>query len=145
MIDRIGDLVRRQADVYRLQDGPHHRDGKIGLQEPVAVPVEDADGVAGADTEPAEAGSEPPDALAQATIGETLQVAVYDLLIGRHQERRGPQLLDEQGILISGLCGLHWGAHAACSTALLRSSNSPRRTSSRSAAKSSIEREPTSA
>ena len=90
MIDRVRDLFRRQTDIHRLQDGPHHRNGKVGLQESIAVPVEHADGVAGADAEPGEAGREPPDALAQLAIGEALYVAIYDHLIGRLHQRRMP-------------------------------------------------------
>ena len=107
MIDRICDLFRRQTDVHRLQDSPHHWNGKVGLQESVAVPVEHADGVAGADTKPVEAGREPPDALAQLPVSEAPHVAIYDLLIGRLHERRMPQLLYEQWILICGLGDLY--------------------------------------
>src|SRR5580704_406999 len=78
VIDRIRDLFRRQPDIHRLQDSPHHWNGKVGLQESIAVPVEHADGVAGADAEPGEAGREPSDALAQLAIREALHVAIDD-------------------------------------------------------------------
>ncbi len=64
VIDRVGDLFGRQADVHRLQDGPHHRHRETGLEETVAVPVEYPDGVAHADTEPGEARRQPSDAVA---------------------------------------------------------------------------------
>ena len=79
-----------QTDVHGLQHGPHHRNGKVGLQESIAVPVEHADGVAGADAEPGEAGRKLPDALAQLAIRETLYAAIYDHLIGRLHKRRMP-------------------------------------------------------
>src|SRR5580692_5324685 len=93
VIDRIGDPFRRQPDIHRLQDSPHHWNGKIGLEESIAVPVEHADGVASADAEPGEAGRESPDALAQLAIREALHVAIDDHLVGRLHERGMPQLL----------------------------------------------------
>src|SRR5229473_867809 len=90
VIDRIRDLFRRQPDIHRLQDSPHHWNGKVGLQESIAVPVEHADGVASADAEPGEAGREPPDAITQLAICEALHVAIYDHLVGRLHERRMP-------------------------------------------------------
>ena len=32
MVDRVSDLLRRQPHVHRLQDHPHHRDGKKSLE-----------------------------------------------------------------------------------------------------------------
>ena len=81
MIDRVGDLFRGQTDVYRLQNGPHHRNGKVGLQEPIAVPVKDADCVASLDAELAQGRGEPPDPLSDLAIGETRSVAINDFLI----------------------------------------------------------------
>ena len=86
----VRNLFRGITDVHSVQNGSHHRNGKVGLQEPIAVPIEHADGVAAADTKPGEAGRELPDALAQLAIRETLYATIYDHLIGRLHQRRMP-------------------------------------------------------
>ena len=102
MLDRVEDLLGRQTNVHRLQDGAHHRDGEEGFQEPVSVPVHHADGVAGAYAQFLQAARQATDAVAQHAIGEALLIAVDDLLVRRMQHRRVQKVLDQEGILICG-------------------------------------------
>ena len=101
MLDRVEDLLIRQANVDRLQDRAHHGNGEERLQEPVRVPVEHPDGVAGPHAERRKAAREPVDSLLQRAIGEPLLVAIDDLLIRRMQHRGVQQMLDQQRI---GIC-----------------------------------------
>jgi hypothetical protein len=107
VVDCVGDLFGRQTDIHRLQHGAHHRDCKERLKKAVAVPVEDAHGVAGHDPRFAQGRSETADPLPDLAIGEAPQIAVNHLLIRRLHERRVPQLLEDERILISGLSGLN--------------------------------------
>ena len=102
MFDRVDDLLMRQTNVHRLQDGAHHRDGEERFQKPVSVPVHHADGVAGAYAQFLQPARQTTDAVAQHAIGEALLIAVDDLLVRRMQHRRVKKVLDQQGILICG-------------------------------------------
>ena len=102
MFDRVDDLLRRQTNVHRLQDGAHHRDGEECFQKPVGVPVHHADGVAGAHAQFLEPARQTTDAVAQHAIGEALLIAVDDFLISRMQHGRVKKVFDQEGILICG-------------------------------------------
>ena len=86
-----------------MQHCAHHWDRKKRFEKPVAVPVEDADRIAGLDAELFQRGRKPSDALSELTVGKARSIAINDLLIRRLQQRRVPQLLQDQGILIGGL------------------------------------------
>ncbi len=100
VIDRVGYLLGRQPHVDRLQDNAHHRDGKKGFKESVAIPIENSDGVAGTYADPLESACKSADAFAKFEIGETLQVAIDDLLTRGLGKRRVQQLLDQQRIVV---------------------------------------------
>src|SRR5262249_13367052 len=63
------------------------------------------DRVAGPDAQACKRGGEAPDPLPQLTVCKASRVAIDDLLIGSLEQRRMPQMLDEQRILVDGLCG----------------------------------------
>ena len=100
MVDRVGDLFRRQPDIHRLQHGSHHRDSKERFEKPVTVPIENADGVARANSNAMQRRSEAADALPDVAISEALQIPIDDLLMRRLDDRRVPQLFEDQRILI---------------------------------------------
>ena len=56
MVDDVGQLLGREPDVEGVQDGPHGRDGEIGLQVTLIVPAERADPVPRLDPEAGEGG-----------------------------------------------------------------------------------------
>ena len=39
MIEGVENLFRGEADIHRLQDGSHHRNGEVALQVAMAVPI----------------------------------------------------------------------------------------------------------
>ena len=80
VIDRVGDLVVRKADVDGLQHGAHHRDCEERLEETVAVPVHYANGVARSDAGSGKRRGEAADAVANVAVGKALDVPVDDLL-----------------------------------------------------------------
>ena len=88
VIDGIGDLLGREADVYRLQHRSHHRDCKECLKKPVAVPIENTDRISGPHAQFLQRGCEPSDAFSQLPISQARSIAINDLLILRLQERR---------------------------------------------------------
>ena len=102
MIDRIGDLLRRQTDVDRLQHRSHHRDGEKRFEISVAVPVKHADRVAGPHADRGQRAREPSDAVPKLSVSETLEIAVDDLPLRRLHHRRMEQLLDQQRIPVRG-------------------------------------------
>ncbi len=98
VVDRIGDVFRDQAEVDRLHDRAHHRNGEVAFVIAVAVPFEDGDDVALLDADIGEAAGEPSDAFAKLPIGAAPQVAIDDLLVGRAHHRGVQEMLDEQRI-----------------------------------------------
>ena len=100
VVERIGDLFRRQAHVYRHQHRRHHRYREIALQVAMTVPVHHRHRIAGLDAEPRERARKPPDALAELAIAVSRQVAIDDLLLRIDRERRVQQLPDEQGVAV---------------------------------------------
>ena len=51
MIDDVDDLLARQADVDRVQDGPDRRRSEVELQVPIVVPGKRGDAIAGLDAQ----------------------------------------------------------------------------------------------
>ena len=103
VVDRVEDLLRRQAHVHRVQHGAHHRHGEVALEVAVAVPVHHRDGVAGRDAERWQARRPAARSrCAERAVVVAHQVAVDDLLVGRVAQRRQQQLLDQQRIAIGG-------------------------------------------
>ena len=98
VIDRVSDLIVRQAHVDRLQDGTHHGNGEIAFQIAVTVPVHHGDGAAVPRAELAQPAGEPRDALAQRRVGHPHLSAIDDFLVRRLKEWRVEQLLDQQWI-----------------------------------------------
>jgi hypothetical protein len=45
VINNIGNVLRREAEIHRVQDGAHHGDGPVRLQVVVRIPREGADAV----------------------------------------------------------------------------------------------------
>ena len=85
VIDRVEDLLGGEPDVDRLHDRAHHRDCEEGFEKPVAVPVENADRVAGFDADRGERRSQSVDALPDLSVGEPLRVSIDDFLVPRLQ------------------------------------------------------------
>ena len=104
MVDRVGDLLRRQADIHGLQHGSHHRDRKKRFEKSVAVPVQHPDCIAGSDADSCKCGGQATDPPPELAVSEALQVSIDDLLIGGLEKRGVPQMLDDQRVLIGGLC-----------------------------------------
>src|SRR5215467_11273237 len=100
MIDRVGDLFRRQADVDRLKHRSHHRDREKGLEKSVAVPVQHSDRVTRSNTDLSQRARQPPDAVPKLAVSQSSEIAVDDLLLRRLHQRSVEQLLDKQGIRI---------------------------------------------
>ena len=96
MLDRVDDLFMREAHIHRLQDRAHHRDGEKRLQKPMGVPIHHADSVARTHAHFLQSARQTTDAVAQHVIGETLLIAVDDLLIRRMQHRRVKKVLDQR-------------------------------------------------
>ena len=102
--DRIGDVLRDQADVDRLHDRAHHRDREIALVITVAVPFEDGHDVALLDPDLGEPAGKPTDALAKLPVGAPPQIAIDDLLVGRAHHRGVQQVFDQQRIGVGRRC-----------------------------------------
>ena len=100
MVDRVGDLFRREPDIDRLQHRSHHRDGEKRLEKPITVPIENADRVARANSYAVQGRSQASDALPDVAIGEALKIPIDDFLIRSLDNRRVPQLFEDQRILI---------------------------------------------
>src|SRR5262249_48648997 len=100
MVDRVGDLFWRQPDIDRLQHRSHHWDSEKRFKKSVAVPIENADGVARANSDVVQDRSEAADAFPDVAIGEAFKVPIDDLLIRSLDDRRVPQLFEDQRILI---------------------------------------------
>ena len=98
MVQRVENLLRRQAHIYRLQHRAHHRHGEKGFEIAVAVPIHESHGIALPDAELLQAVGQPPQALEKLAIGEARMIAIDDLLIARRRHRRMQQLLDQQRI-----------------------------------------------
>ena len=88
VLDREGDLLRREADVDGVEHRPHHRHGEEGLQVPVAVVVHHRHGVARLHPERREGAREPVDPLAELPVRDPHLAPVDDLLV-RGVEDRG--------------------------------------------------------
>src|SRR6476661_4604882 len=79
VIEREQDLLGRQPDIDGLKRGAQHRDGKIGFQVAVAVPVEHAHDIAATDAVRSETTRKTPDSFAQIAIGVAAEIAEDDL------------------------------------------------------------------
>ena len=81
-----------------------------GFQESVAVPIEDANSLARLDPDFAERRRKAPNPVPDLAVGEAFSIAIDNLLIRRLQQRRMPQLLQQQricavGHVASGIAG----------------------------------------
>ena len=83
MIDRVADLLRRQADVDRLKHRSHHRDREKGFEKSVAVPVQHSDRVARSNTDLSQRARQPPNAVPKLAVSQSSEIAVDDLLLRR--------------------------------------------------------------
>lgn len=70
MVDDVGELVREQAHVDRVQDGPHAGHGEIRLEVLRRVPRKGGHAVAGPDAELLEPAAEPVGAVDQVGVGD---------------------------------------------------------------------------
>ena len=86
MVDRVGDLLRRQPHVHRLQDHSHHRDGEKRLEKSVAVPVENADRIAGSHADLLKSARQPADAVAQFGVCEAPEIAIDNFLAAASEQ-----------------------------------------------------------
>ena len=96
VVDRVQDLVGRDAHVDRVQHGAHHRHGEEALEIAVAVPVHHRDRGARLDAERGERRSEAADALGERCVRVADAVGVDDLLRGRLRDAAGEDLADRQ-------------------------------------------------
>src|SRR5262249_14925446 len=80
-----------------------HREERF--EKSVAVPVQHADRIARPDAHSCKRGSQPADPLPELAVSEAPQVTIDDLLIGSLEQRRMPQMLDDERIMIGRLCG----------------------------------------
>jgi len=83
MIDRVADLLQRQADVDRLKHRSHHRDREKGFEKSVAVPVQHSDRVARSNTDLSQRARQPPNAVPKLAVSQSSEIAVDDLLLRR--------------------------------------------------------------
>src|SRR6516165_7970552 len=102
MIYRVGDLLRRQADVDRQKHRSHHREREIGFEKSVAVPVQHSDRVARSNTDLSQRARQPPNTVPKFSVSQSSEIAVDDLLLRCLHQRSVEQLLDKQGIRIGG-------------------------------------------
>ena len=105
MVDRVGNLLRWQADIHSLQHGAHHRDRKKRFKKSVAVPVQHSDRIAGPHAGSCKRGGQATDPPPELAVREPFQVSINDLLIGGLEKRGMPQMLDDQRVLIGRLSG----------------------------------------
>src|SRR5262249_25373978 len=105
-------LLIRDAD-----DGGFKR-----FDKSVAVPVQHPDCIAGPHPDSCERGGQTADPFSQFAIREALQVSIDDLLIGGLEKRGMPPMLDDQRVLIGGLCGSGYLARPS----VLRTLSQPR-------------------
>ncbi|MNV18576.1 hypothetical protein D3C71_1094070 [compost metagenome] len=108
VIERIGNLLGRQADVHHHQHRSDHRHGKIALQVAVAVPVHHRHGIAALYPERGQQPGQLADARLQGAVIEADVVAVDDFLLWTHCQRCQQQLLDQQGV------GMRLGGGRVC-------------------------------
>ncbi|MNB75417.1 hypothetical protein D3C75_220610 [compost metagenome] len=97
VIERIGNLLRRQADVHHHQHRSDHRHGEIAFQIAVAVPIHHCHGIAALYPQRGQQPGQLSDARLQGAVVEAHLVAVDDFLLWTHCQRRQQQLLDQQG------------------------------------------------
>ena len=58
VVDHVGELLGEETDVQRMQHGAHARDGKVGFEMFLVVPLESGDTVAGTDAQSFQRGGE---------------------------------------------------------------------------------------
>ncbi len=102
MIDRVENLLRRQAHVDAVKHGAHHRYREEALEVAVTVPVEHRYRISGAHPERFETGRQLPDAPAQCEVVVAHAIAIDDLAPGCIGQGRVQQLLDEQRVGVGG-------------------------------------------
>ena len=83
MIDRVGDLLRRQVDVDRQKHRSRHREREIRFEKSVAVPVQHSDRVARSNTDLSQRARQPPNAVPKLAVSQSSEIAVDDLLLRR--------------------------------------------------------------
>src|SRR5690606_22467038 len=81
MVHGVDDLLRRQPNVYRVQNGANHRDGKETLKVSGRVPVHHGHGVAGFYAGIGECVRQAVNALNQIFVGVLAAVGIDDFLI----------------------------------------------------------------
>lgn len=118
VVQRVGNLLGRQAHVDGLQHAAEHRHGEKTLEIAMAVPVHDGDGVAGLQAELAQHVAQALDAHVEVGVSmAALIVEAVDNLLGGCGRHGGmQQLLDQQRIAVGlGRAVDDVGAHAVSS------------------------------
>ena len=77
VIDDEGELFREEADVERVHDRAHRRDGVVGFEVLLSVPAEGSDAIAGADAETLERTGEAANAIAHFAEGGAAGVIAH--------------------------------------------------------------------
>ncbi|MNT46045.1 hypothetical protein D3C72_1826660 [compost metagenome] len=100
VIQRVEDLLRRQAYVHGKQRCPHHRNAEVALQIAMAIPVQYRHRRAVARTERAQRRRKPADALTELAEAVAQVTAIGNFLIAVKAQCVDQQLLDEQRVRV---------------------------------------------
>ena len=101
MIDRVEDLVRREAHIDRMQDGTDHWYSKKTFQITMAVPVHNRHGVARFNAKSGERVRKTTDPFAKGAVVKTQVIAVDNLLFGIINHRISEKVFNQQRV---GIC-----------------------------------------
>ena len=101
VIDRVQDLLGREARVDVAQHRAHHGHRKEALEIAVGVPVHHGNGVARTHAETGQTRSQPADPLPQLSVGEPYLVGVSNGLLGSGGQTGFEQALDQQRIAMA--------------------------------------------
>ncbi|MNP14388.1 hypothetical protein D3C76_1067100 [compost metagenome] len=108
VVHGVGHLLRRQANVHRVQHRANHRHGEEAFQRTVAVPVQQRDSVTGLHAGRAQHVGQAPHPLLELAVAVAQRVGVDDLLVRLVPHTRHQQAFDQQGVGIGAGCWRHY-------------------------------------